>query len=40
LAAAARLAMEADERAFNNMSAALPASYSGTSSINIQQQQR
>ena len=35
-----RLAMEADERAFNNMSAALPSEFSGTSSINIQQQQR
>jgi hypothetical protein len=35
-----RLAMEADERAFNNMSAALPSGYSGTSSINIQEQQR
>jgi len=32
--------MEADERAFNNMSAALPATYSGTSSVNIQHQQR
>jgi hypothetical protein len=35
-----RLAMEADERAFNNMSASLPPNLSGTSSINIQHQQR
>jgi hypothetical protein len=32
--------MEADERAFNNMSASLPPNFSGTRSVNIQEQQR
>jgi hypothetical protein len=35
-----RLAMEADERAFNNMSASLPPDFSGTRSVNIQRQER
>jgi hypothetical protein len=35
-----RLAMEADERAFNNMSASLPPNFSGTRSVNIQAEQR
>jgi hypothetical protein len=35
-----RLAMEVDERAYNNMSASLPPNLSGTSSVNIQEQRR
>jgi hypothetical protein len=35
-----RLVMETDERAFNNMSASLPPNFSGTRSVNIQEQQR
>jgi hypothetical protein len=32
--------MKADERAFNNMSACLPPNFSGTRSVDIQEQQR
>jgi hypothetical protein len=35
-----RLAMEANERAFNNMSSSLPPNFSSMRSVNIQEQQR